>query len=257
MEAYMKSRITVLLLFCFFVLNGFGFSLDGSGKAMTQLRNIGSFEELEIDISADTIITKGDKAACEITADDNIIPLIITKIEGNRLIITSDRNYSTRTSIKIKLQTPKISSVILKGSGDITVKNISKEKLEAIIKGSGNITGTGEAKTLTVEISGSGDVNLTGLKTNDADISIAGTGNFTGTGEAKNLKIDISGSGHARLAELKVNDADIRIMGSGNATINVIDSLTTKIMGSGDVIYSGSPKTVNSSVLGSGSIIKK
>jgi hypothetical protein len=238
-------------------LNGFGFPLNGSGKAATQVRNVDSFEELEVDISADTTITKGDKAVCEITADDNIIPLILTKIEGNRLIITSDKNYLTRTSIKIKLQTPKISFVILNGSGDIAVKNVSKEKLEALIKGSGNITGIGEANTLTVEISGSGDVNLTGLKTTTADISIAGTGNFTGTGEAKNLKIDISGSGHARLAALKAKAADIRITGSGNAAINVTDSLTAKIMGSGDIIYSGSPKTVNSSVQGSGNIIKK
>jgi hypothetical protein len=253
----MKSRITILMICCFFILNGFDFSLNGSGKAATQVRNVDSFEELEVDISADTTITKGDKPLCEITADDNIIPFILTRIEGNRLIITSDRNYSTRTAIKIKLQTSKISSVILKGSGNIAVKNVSKEKLEAIIKGSGNITGTGEANTLTVEISGSGDINLTGLKTTTADISISGTGNFTGTGEAKNLKIGINGSGHARLAALKTKAADIRISGSGNADIYVTDSLTAKIMGSGDVIYSGSPKTVNSSVLGSGNIIKK
>ncbi len=253
----MKSRIAILLLCCFFIFNGFGFSLNGSGIAATQVRNVDSFEELEIDISADTIITSGEKALCEITADDNIIPLILTRTKGNRLIITSEKNYSTLTAIKIKLQTSKISSVTLKGSGDIAVKNVSKEKLEAIIKGSGNISGTGEANTLNVEISGSGDVNLTGLKTTTADIGIAGTGNFTGTGEVKNLKIDISGSGHARLAALKAKAADIKIAGSGDADINVTDSLTAKIMGSGDVIYSGSPKTVNSSVLGSGNIIKK
>lgn len=192
--------------------------INGSGKKITQARDIKDFEELQIDVVADVKITQGKKAKCVISGDDNIVPIIVTESKGGLLKISTSKSYSTKQNLEIAIEVPVLKKVVLNGSGDIAMANVTKDKLDLKINGSGDITAIGKVKELKAVTDGSGNLKLSGL-------------------EASNVQVTIDGAG----------DAEVWAKTYLKAVIN----------GSGDIIYSGNPSKVDSSVNGSGEVTKK
>jgi len=192
--------------------------VEGSGKLATENRELGNFNELHLNISADVTVTAGKKHQCKITADDNILPLIFTECSGNELKISAKESYSSNQKVMIAIETPLLTSAVMNGSGKIDVTDVTKDQLTLVISGSGDITAKGKVARLTATINASGDVHATGLEAERATITVNG---------------------------------------SGDADVNVTDILGAKIYGSGDITYIGSPSKVHISVTGSGEITKK
>ncbi len=192
--------------------------VEGSGKSGTENRDLGSFTELYLNISADITVTAGKKSKCQITADDNLLPLVLTECSGDALRITAKESYSSTQKIMIAVETPLITRAEINGSGKIDITEVTKDKLALVISGSGNIIAKGKVAQLGVTINGSGDV-------------------------------------HA--ASLEAETATITVNGSGDADVYTTDALTAKIQGSGDITYIGTPSKVSAAVSGSGEIIKR
>ena len=187
----------------------------GSGKIVTQTREFPLFQELEVDISANVRVSSGNRARCSIKGDDNILPLISFDVKDGRLLISCEKSFTTKNRIEINLQVPGLTRVVLNGSGRINLDGVAKEKVSLEIRGSGDISGEG--------------------KTKDVLASIVGSGNLL-------------------LQELKATNVRVVLNGSGNARVSATDTLSGEINGSGDIVYSGSPRTVNTVVHGSGNI---
>ena len=203
------------------VVDGVGRSgqvIQGSGTSATENRNLSDFNELRLDISANVTITLGDRAKCKITADDNILPLILTKHFGKVLRITATESYSSRNGVKIAIEVPLLTRAQINGSGAISIVGATAEELALVINGSGDIHANGEVTELRARINGSGNVYA---------------------------------------ADLQAKKVMVILNGSGDADIHVINDLTIKMNGSGGVSYSGTPSTVNSSLNGSGRIRKR
>jgi len=192
--------------------------VEGSGEEATGHRDLGNFQALHLNISAEVTVTAGKKRQCKITADDNILPLILTECAGNVLKISAKESYSSNQKVVIAIETPLLTHAEINGPGKMDITEVTKDKLSLAISGSGKIAAKGKVARLTATINGSGDVHATGL-------------------EAKSAAITVNGSG----------DADV----------NVTDVLTAKINGSGDITYTGSPAKVHPSVTGSGEISRK
>ena len=203
------------------VVDGLGRSglvIQGSGKSATENRDLNDFTELRLDISANVTVTPGDRAKCTITADDNILPLILTEHFGKVLRITATESYSSRQGVKIAIEVPLLTRAQINGSGAISIVGATAEELALVINGSGDIHASGEVTELTARINGSGNVYA---------------------------------------ADLQAKKVVVLLNGSGDADIHVINDLTIKVNGSGGVSYSGTPSTVNSSLNGSGRIQKR
>lgn len=192
--------------------------VKGSGNIGTETRELEEFSELRVDISASVTVKSGPKAKCTISADDNILPLIVTECKGKALRITCRESYQTEQQVKVVIETPILNKAEMAGSGEIELSDVTKDKTVLVVSGSGDIRAKGETADLDVTIKGSGNVDADGLK-------------------AEKVKVVINGSGKAR--------------------IHATDSLTTKIRGSGDVIYGGNPTEVRNSLSGSGSVKKQ
>jgi len=195
-----------------------GNTVKGSGKSATVDRAIGAFNGIHLDISADITVTAGKTQQCKITADDNILPLILTECSENTLRISAKDSYSSSRKVRIALETPLLTSAEINGSGNIDIKEVTRDQVALVISGSGDITTKGKVTRLSATINGSGDV-------------------------------------HA--AELKSKSATINVNGSGDADVHVTEILTAKVHGSGDITYTGSPSKVHTAVKGSGGIAKK
>ncbi|MGD8956253.1 MAG: DUF2807 domain-containing protein [Chromatiaceae bacterium] len=192
--------------------------VEGSGNRASEQRELGDFDELRLHINASVTVTAGETPKCEITADDNLLPLILTQRSGNTLEISAQESYSTRQAITIAIEVPVLRSAENSGSGTIRIDGVTRD-------------------TLALAINGSGDISA--------------------RGRVIQLRAAINGSGNLRAAALETTTATVAINGSGNAEIHARDALTANINGSGDLAYQGSPASVRTAINGSGSVREK
>lgn len=103
-------------------------------------------------------------------------------------------------------------------------------------------------------LNGSGSIDLQGLQQDRLHVEIRGSGWARGSGNVKSLKLEIMGSGSARLAQLAVANVDVTIDGSGDADISPSGATQVTIAGSGDVRLHSHPAHLDTHVYGSGRI---
>jgi len=188
---------------------------------------------------------------------------------------------------------PHISALTVAGVGDINFEGVQQQSLHVIVAGAGNITLIGYAPQLKIEVAGSGDVRAEHFSAGATSVEITGTGNVeianiieslaievmaAGKVEADYLKVkklsveikaagDVSLNGRADQAQIKVTaagsvrgrdlnarEASVDVWGSGSVSLGVAESLHASIIGSGDVVYYGSPPEVEQKVIGTGQV---
>lgn len=191
----------------------------GSGQLATQSRQVSGFTSVELTGVGELSIDQTGTESLTVSAEDNLLPLLTSRVEGDTLILGKKPNTRIVTSkpITYTLTTKDITGLAVSGSGTINAPKLTTAALRIEISGSGVITTAGNVDDQSLEISGSGRYLADGLtsKTTTAEISGSGTGNVVAS-----------------------NALDVKISGSGTLT------------------YSGNPQ-VSQTVSGSGKLIKK
>jgi hypothetical protein len=189
----------------------------------------------------DVELVSGTEGSITITGEENLIPHIITEVNGNELIITTENGYnlktSKRTGILVQVPFESLDEVSLTGSGDIISKDVIK------------------TTTFTTNLTGSGDIHLK-LEAESVEGKLVGSGDIMLQGNSQNVIYKLTGSGDIEAFDLKAIDADAMISGSGDINLYCDGSLKARISGSGDVNYRGNPSKEDSKVAGSGDVSK-
>jgi hypothetical protein len=212
--------------------------IDGSGQVVTEDRTVPEFQSVSLSMPAVVTIRDDGAPALQVTADDNVLPLISTTVRNGELSLAYTRPCVRPTSaVQISAGADTINGLSILGTGDIRTEGV--------------ITGT----NLKASITGTGSMDLA-AEVSRLESSITGTGTTVLTGTADDLVISIPGAGTVDASKLTARRVTVEILGSGNALVDVSESLSVKIMGSGSVVYTGNPGTIEQSITGSGSIRK-
>jgi Putative auto-transporter adhesin, head GIN domain len=213
--------------------------IEGNGQLKKETRSIGEFSSIGSSGSWDVMVAYGTTNSIQVEADENLIPYIVTEVEGNKLSIHSKKNTNLRSRNKIVVY--------------VTMSNLTGLSLS----GSGSVMGEGKFSSdgpLQVSISGSGNIKMGFNSAKSVIMSIAGSGNIQLAGKAENAEVSISGSGNADCGNLQVDKVNARISGSGNVKIFANNSVKANISGSGSVVYKGPANDIESHTAGSGRI---
>ncbi len=214
-------------------------TIEGNGKIVTQTKEIALAEKLVFKGDFDVVIQSAPTTSVAVETDENIQNLVlITETNGSVVFQTKQKfNIQSDHGIKIFINTPKLESVNLAGSGNV--------------KGVGKFLG---ASKLMVDIAGNGEVELD-VNTPKIVADIAGIGKLKLSGETKEAKISIAGNGECDAIELKSENALVKVAGVGTVSIFAAVSLDIEVAGSGTVNYKGTA-TVKQKIAGVGSIKK-
>lgn len=218
-----------------------GAATTGSGKAATETREASAFTAITLRGDMDIVVRQGAREAVQVTADDNLLPLLQTVVEGSgdkrTLIIQWPRGETIRARAKavVTVDVVRLTALASSGSGDIVVQAL-------------------KTPALTLSISGSSDAKLNALDTDDLRLSIAGSGDVQASGRSAKFSVSIAGSGDVRAPDLAADDVTISIAGSGDASVQANKTLEVSIAGSGDIEHAGAAKVTHSRIVGSGSI---
>jgi hypothetical protein len=190
----------------------------GSGRMVTEQRDIGSFDRIESNIGADIIVSIGATQSVSLTYDDNLIGYVTTKVRGRKLVIESSRSFSSSSDCQINIVVPRLEEVSVGGSGKIEVAGLDADRFSVEIDGSADVVASGEVGELVIEVNGSGNVDT---------------------------------------RDLVAGEATVEINGSGDVNVMARDYLTATVNGSGDIVYTGNPGQVVKNVEGSGRIRRR
>jgi hypothetical protein len=241
----MKSAFKILAIAVLFSATG-TFTLAGSvhlrmeHSTDVQNRKVSGFHAVASTGSFDVVLKQGNTEGVRVEADAEVINEIVTEVRNGTLLIHSKNthnwgNFWNNRKITIYVTAKSLNSVALTGSGSLKMENeFIADKIQLKLSGSGDFEGKINVKTVEVMISGSGDFNVAG-KADESTIALSGSGDFDGN-------------------RLITKSTAIRISGSGDANIYASEKIDASVSGSGDIHYSGHPKSVSKIARGSGDI---
>lgn len=191
-------------------------TIAGSGTPISEFRNVAEFTKVNSEGVFEVTITQGDFQSVEITADDNVIQRVKTEVVDNELrLYLDDRNYRD-INLKANIVSKRITGIENTGIGNFVISNVDE---------SGNF-----------------------------NIYNSGTGNISVTGRAESLTVKNEGDGILKGFQFIVSDCNVEIVGSGDCEVHPTGILNVNIEGGGDVYYKGDP-TIEANISGSGKVI--
>ncbi len=213
-------------------------TITGSGNIVQETRMVSGFSNVTMAAAGEIDITQGGVEGLVIRGDDNLLQYIRTNVVGNTLEIALRPGVNLVPTLPIEFDLDLINLDNLVISGVATVDTLALNSNQLRIVNSGVAT-----------------IDLENLTVSDLDVLHSGVGEFRLSGTTDTQDVTVTGVGDYEAENLQSREATVLISGLGSATVRVSDLFTATITGSGDINYYGSP-TVNSSVTGSGSVVR-
>jgi hypothetical protein len=195
-----------------------GEQVVGSGNRKTERREVSGFDRLTVEGAYAVEVACGAGPSLEVEADDNLLPLIKTEVEGGRLRIRGERGMSAKALPRVRLSVPDVKEVEVAGAGEFDLSGVRNEALKISVPGAGRLRASGETGRLEVKVDGAASVDAAGLR--------------------------------ARRVSAECN-------GAGSVSVHATDALDAVVNGVGTINYSGDPPNVNRQVNGIGRISKQ
>jgi len=229
----MKLQIALLSLAC---LCGCAPSVPGSGTIKTESPSVSGATVVNLSGVGELHITQGPQESLSVTTDDNLLPLLDTRLEGEVLTLgqKSNENLKPTRGIVYKLCLKEVSKITLSGVGTVDASGLHR-------------------KDLTVVASGAGEIQLKDLQLELLSVTLSGAGRIVADGIARQQALDSSGVGSFEGKGLEGEAVTISIGGTGSASVNATKTLDANVSGTGSVTYFGKP-TVSKKVTGVGSV---
>jgi hypothetical protein len=192
----MRSIVMVILVSVLLIIGFTVAQTRGSGTIVSEAQKVSNFTGVALESTGDITITQGEEESLTIETDDNILPLLTSKVENGVLVLGTKDNVYLEPSkgIRYTVTVKSLASLEISGSGDIQASDLTLDSLSVDISGSGNIALSGTVNTQAVNISGSGDYNSCKLQSGGSSVSISGSGDIS-VAAADTLSVDISGTG--------------------------------------------------------------
>jgi hypothetical protein len=226
--------IFVSLFFILFLSSCSVFKVVGSGKVVSDERQVSGIDSISIGSSMNLIIEQSGSESIRIEAPEDIIPYITTEIiDGELQIELKPVRFMSIHPINCYVNVKDLKAIKVSSSASVKCDNLKIENLSVEMASSSK---------------GSLAVDITNI-----DLTIASSANLTISGKADSQTIIVNSSGKLDAFNLVSKDCKIEVNSSGSANINVSENLDVKVNSSARVNYKGNPK-VNSDIASAGSL---
>jgi hypothetical protein len=176
---------------------------------------VGAFNAIDLRGIGHASIARTGTPSLSISADDNLLPLIVSEVKDGILHL-SFKNGTNVSSSKIEYR--------------ITVADL------------GNI-----------DLSGAATLQAAGLDGKTLTITLSGASRATISGRADSLTADVSGASGLNAAALQVKRANVEASGASQISVNVSDALDADASGASNIRYQGRPR-LTSNTSGAGTV---
>jgi hypothetical protein len=191
-------------------------------RTTSDTREVDDFDSIDIKGAARLYVTIGQKESLTVEGSADAVRRLRTDVNGDTLYIRTKQMKHWMSD---------------KHRGGLTIK-VTVPRLAAL------------------NVEGGNDVQLSGFDGGKTRIKTEGATHVRGSGRLDELTVRMEGAGHADLRDLIVDDAKVTVAGVGSVYVHPKNALDATMNGIGAILYSGSPREVNTRMNGLGTIGK-
>ncbi|MGE4561220.1 MAG: head GIN domain-containing protein [Desulfobulbus sp.] len=173
--------------------------VQGSGSAKKESRSLSNFHALEVEGAYTVRIACQKDQSVEISADDNLLPVILTEVQDGILRVTSKKSICASAPMTLTISVETLDLIRSSGANEFQVQNLKGDALEVELSGSSTMTLDGTVDELDAKIDGASGLVAGKLKAQQVSVAISGAGSAE-VHAGKRLQGDISGVGSIRYA---------------------------------------------------------
>jgi hypothetical protein len=210
--------------------------VKGSGTMKEETREVGDFTGVEVSHSLQATITIGPKAV-KLSADDNLLPLIVTEVKDGRLVAKLKENVGIQTSnpMKLTISTPKLDSIGASGASHVEATVATSDRFA-------------------IDVSGASHATVKGLDTDAIEIDASGASQINVAGRCKSLKLDLSGASNLKANDLDAQSVQHDLSGASHGEVRASSSIEGDVSGASKLQVFGQPSIKKVGLSGAGSV---
>ncbi|PCI09611.1 MAG: DUF2807 domain-containing protein [Flavobacteriaceae bacterium] len=236
----MKTKITLLLLVLFTATSCMfdGFGIQGSRNVISEDRKINAdFEAIKVSQGISVFLTQSNDTELRVEADDNIIDLLVTEVEGDVLKIYFDKNVSRAKARNVYLSVSKINRIKTTSGAEVRGEGVIKSKTMELAASSGSeIVINLDAQSVSADSSSGSEIEVSGS-----------TDSFKG---------DASSGSEIDAGDLISKTGNVDVSSGAEINVHSTDKLTAHASSGGSINFEGNPSVLNKSKSSGGSISK-
>lgn len=208
---------------------------DDNSAYTDEQRTVEPFREIEISGNIELEFTQDSVKSVKVSAPENSIGQVITKVENGVLKVYSEKVFMNRS---IRLFVSNDSLYSMKASGASRVRT----------------TNTLNAKSLDIEASGASNVKMDLNISSVVDVEANGASYCDLDGTANFIKVDASGASKVEADQLKAVNAETEANGASKIRVYSTGKLDADASGASTIKYGGSPVNINKSESGASEV---
>jgi hypothetical protein len=190
------------------------FETTGSGPTKSETRTVGSFARVEAGNGIGVTVHIGPTQAVEVAAQESILPVIATSVEGGVLKIRSIKSYSTSEGVKATITVPALDGIALSGGSQGQIDGLAADHLEIALSGGAGVSAQGTANDVTLGAVGGARADLVNLLTNTIGLDLSG-----GATAALRASGQVTGSASGGATATVTGGATVSVQTSGGASV--------------------------------------
>lgn len=188
-------------------------TVQGEGEVTSEDRTTTAFSHVSVGAGMHVIVRSGAETSVTLAAQENLLPLITTDVQGDQLVVeVAAPGISSTEPITLTVHLPELASIALSAGASGTVEVVGRAltvdvSAGAVIKAIGEVdalkltASSGATAALGEVAAGSAIVNLTGGSTAELHVTGAVTGTADGGSTLvlteKPASVDVTTSGGA------------------------------------------------------------
>ena len=190
-------------------------STVGTGPVTSETRPTAAFTTIAVSYGIGVTVEIGPTASIEVRAQESLLPLIETTVEGGRLVIRATSEISGTTP-NVAIVTPALEGISLSGGSQGRVDGLSGDQFGIELAGGAGLAASGTVEHVDLQGSGGSHASLQELS-------------------ASTIALELSGGA---VAELTASNRVVgQVSGGAQATVSGDAHLDVTASGGGDVSH--------------------
>jgi hypothetical protein len=228
--------ITMLLSLSSCIFDGWDQGISGNGRVVEDSRDISGFTGVQVSSGIDVYLSQGNSFEVKVEADENLQEVILTEMNGNMLVVKTERvNIRSAKSKKVHVTLPELTALKISSAGDLVGQTqFSCEDLRISVSSAGDLSIEVEAIQIDLDISSSGDANISGT--------------------ADEFNVSLSSAGDLNAFDLIARKVDVDVSSAGDARVHATEEISMRASSAGNIYYKGDARVMHSHSSSAGNI---
>jgi hypothetical protein len=149
---------------------------DGSGVKTTVQRAIGTYHAIAASSGVTVVVNVGTPGVASVTADDNLIGQIVTKVRDGTLYVGVEGGVRSANPLRVDLASADLDAVTASAGATVEAASLTGSSLAIEALAGGTVRAAGRADSLRVTSSAGGTADVRDLQATNVEVQITAGG---------------------------------------------------------------------------------